>query len=136
MMEFNMVAQNTKPTCKPAGPNQPAGEQVYQPDIDLNETAEGWTFAVDMPGVKAGGIGIDLDNETLSIRGEVTPRQADDVRYIFREYGVGDYEAAIAVGDSVDTERISADYANGVLTLHLPKSGAARPRRIEVSSTS
>ncbi len=131
-----MVAQNTNPTCKPAEAKPPAGETLYQPDIDLNESAEGWTFAVDMPGVKAGGIQIDLENETLTIRGEVAPRQADDVRYIFREYGVGDYEAAIAVGDSVDTERISADYVNGVLTLHLPKSRAARPRRIEVNSTS
>ena len=131
-----MVAQHTNRTCKPAGPNRTAGDRVYQPDIDLNEIADGWTFAVDMPGVKAGGIRIDLDNETLTIRGEVAPRQSDDVRYIFREYGVGDYEAAIAVGDSVDTERISADYVNGVLTLHLPKSGAARPRRIEVNSTS
>ncbi len=123
-----MVAQAANPTQAQVDPNR----RQYQPDIDLYETPDEWTLVADMPGVKAGDVNVDLDNGTLTLRGEVTPRQAAGMRYIFREYGVGDYHAAISLGDTVDPEQISADVTDGVLTLHLPKSGAAKSRTIEV----
>lgn len=123
-----MVAQALNPIDAQVDPNP----RQYQPDIDLYETPDEWTLVADMPGVKAGDVNVDLDNGTLTLRGKAAPRQAADTRYIFREYGVGDYHAVISLGDTVDAERISADVANGVLTLHLPKSGAAKPRTIDV----
>ena len=123
-----MVAQAANPTDTQVDPNRCR----YQPDVDLYETPDEWTLVVDMPGVKAADFTVDLDNGTLTLRGKAAPRQAAGTRYIFREYGVGDYHAAIAVGDTVDPERISADVADGVLTLHLPKSVASKPRTIDV----
>ena len=123
-----MVTQAANPTDAQVDPNR----RRYQPDIDLYETPDEWTLVADMPGVKAGGFTVDLENGTLTLRGEATPRQAAATRYIFREYGVGDYHAAVSLGDTVDAERISADVADGVLTLHFPKSGAAKPRTIKV----
>ena len=104
-------------------------ERCYRPHIDLFETAE-------MPGVGADGFDVSIDNQTLVIHGRARPRQSDDTRYIFREYGVGDYRALFTLADDVDTQRISAEYADGELTLHLPRAEAAKPRTIEVRSAS
>ncbi len=123
-----MVAQAANPTDAQVDPNR----RHYQPDVDLYETPDEWTLVADMPGVKAADFKVDLDNGTLTLRGKAAPRQAAGTRYIFREYGVGDYHAAISLGDTVNAERISADVADGVLTLHLPKSAVAKPRTIEV----
>ena len=123
-----MVAQAVNPTDARVDP----ARRRYQPDIDLFETPDEWTLVADMPGVKAGDVKVDLDNGTLTLLGKAAPRQAAGTRYIFREYGVGDYHAAVSLGDTVDAGRISADVADGVLTLHLPKSGAAKSRTIEV----
>ena len=123
-----MGAQAANPIDTRADPNR----RRYQPDIDLYETPDGWTLVADMPGVKAADFKVDLDNGTLTLRGEVASRQPAGTRYIFREYGVGDYQAAISLGDAVDAERISADVADGVLTLHLPTSVVANARTSEV----
>jgi HSP20 family protein len=51
---------------------------------------------------------------------------------LLREYGVGDFRRAFRVGNQIDATRISADFADGVLRLHLPKIEAAKPRKISV----
>ena len=50
------------------------------------------------------------------------------------EYGVGDYYRTFQVSEAIDAEKISADYADGVLTLHLPKAEALKPRKIAVNA--
>lgn len=111
-------------------------ERCYRPNIDLFETADEWTLVAEMPGVGVNGFDVSIDNQTLVIHGRARPRQADDTRYIFREYGVGDYRAVFTLADDVDTQRISAEYADGELTLHLPRAEAAKRRTIEVRPAS
>jgi HSP20 family molecular chaperone IbpA len=53
---------------------------------------------------------------------------------LLHEYGVGDFYRTFRVSQQVDASRITAEYENGVLTLHLPKAEAARPRKIEVQA--
>lgn len=108
------------------------GGQVYRPDVDILEDAEGLTILADMPGVAAADIDVKFENGELTILAPVQPRRGD-ARMIWREYGVGDYVRTFRVSEIIDAERISAEYRNGVLTLRLPKVEAARPRRIAVS---
>ena len=61
-------------------------------------------------------------------RGKATAR-----RCLLREYGVGDYYRSFQVSEAIDAGKISAEYADGVLTLHLPKAEAVKPRKIAVS---
>ena len=105
----------------------------YRPNVDIVERADELTVSADMPGATADGIDVNFENGTLTIRGTVKPRQDDDADYLLREYGVGDFYRTFQVNETIDSERISADYADGVLVLHLPKVEAAKPRQIAVS---
>ncbi|WP_235935168.1 Hsp20/alpha crystallin family protein [Candidatus Laterigemmans baculatus] len=106
-------------------------QATYMPQFDIQEMDEGLVLYGDMPGVGPEDIDIRFENGELSIHGKVAPRQ-QNVSFLYREYGVGDYHRTFAVGESIDVEKICAEMRHGVLTIHLPKSEKARPRRIEV----
>jgi len=110
------------------------GGRAYRPNVDIFETADELTVLADMPGVKGDEIDINFENGLLTIHGRVQDRQPAEQRYLLREYGIGDFYRTFQVGEAVDTDGISAEYKDGVLTLHLPKVEAVRPRRIEVKT--
>lgn len=104
----------------------------YRPNVDIVERQGELLIVADMPGVTADQLDIQLEDGVLTIHGRVPPRQADAPRFLLQEYGVGDFYRTFQVGEQVDAGRISAQYAEGVLTLHLPKVEAAKPRKINV----
>lgn len=110
------------------------GGRYYRPQVDIVEGADELTVFADMPGLSSDQIDIDFERGTLQIFGHVTARQPDGVKYQRREFGVGDFYRSFQVSEEIDASRISADYAQGVLTLHLPKSSAAKPRKIAVQA--
>ena len=107
----------------------------YRPHVDILEHADELTVLADMPGVKADAIDIHFENGALTIYGKVDERQAAETEYLMQEYGVGDFSRTFQVSEHVDAARITAEYADGVLTLHLPKVEAAKPRKITVQTT-
>ena len=104
----------------------------YRPNVDIVEFAEELIVYADMPGATADGIDINFENGTLTIHGRVKPRRSDEADYLLHEYGVGHFYRTFRVSEAVDSQRISADYADGVLVLHLPKVETAKPRKIAV----
>jgi HSP20 family protein len=107
---------------------------TYRPNVDIVEKADELLLVADMPGTRGEEIDVRYEDGQLSIRAPVIGRQADDVRFLLREYGVGDYFRTFRVSEQIDASRIAAGYADGVLTLHLPKVEAAKPRKIAVNS--
>lgn len=107
---------------------------AFTPRVDIVETTESLRLDVDMPGVKAENVDIDFENGELRIFGRVSAERRTPSQFLFREYEIGDFYRAFQVSEEIDAENISARCQNGVLTLHLPKSKAARPRKIEVQS--
>lgn len=110
-----------------------APRTTYQPSVDILENQDELTVLADLPGLRAEDIDIHFENGVLTLKGEVADRQANDARFLIREYGVGNFLRQFRIGEVVDAEKISADYANGVLTLHLPKVVAVKPRKITVN---
>jgi len=101
--------------------------------VDIYETADELVLQCDVPGVSPGDIELRFEKGELSLHGKVRPRQAP-AEYVQDEYGVGDFYRAFSVGIEVNPEKIAAEYAQGVLTIRLPKAERVKPRRIAVKA--
>lgn len=104
----------------------------YRPNVDILESAGELTVLADMPGTTGDDIDINFENGTLTIYGKVRNCEPKGAGLISREYGVGDFHRTFQVSEKIDVSNITAEYADGVLTLHLPKVEAVRPRKILV----
>ena len=107
--------------------------QSYSPRFDIWETDAELILYGDLPGVSPESLDIQFENDLLTIHGTV-PSRHEGVEALWGEYGVGDFYRTFTIGESIDSSKISAEIENGVLTLHLPKTEAVKPRRIEVKS--
>ena len=100
------------------------------------ENGDKLMLVADLPGARAEDIDVQYENGVLTLHARVKPRQpAHCTNAVLCEYGVGDYVRTFQVGEGVDAGGITAEVANGVLTLHLPKRPELQPRRIEVKVT-
>ena len=111
------------------------GASYYRPVVDILETSDELRVVADIPGAKAEDIDVEFENGVLTIHAKVEPRQPEGTQYLLREYGVGDFHRAFQVSEQVDAARISAEYSEGVLVLHLPKAEEAKARKIEVRTS-
>ncbi|MET0930775.1 MAG: Hsp20/alpha crystallin family protein [Aeromicrobium sp.] len=103
--------------------------------VDLVKDGDRYILNADLPGVDPGSIDIDLDGNLLTIRAERTAAVHEGAQWIAQERRAGSYLRQFTLGDGLDTERISASYDNGVLSLMIPVSERAKPRKIQLSSS-
>ncbi|SJN46634.1 18 kDa antigen 2 [Microbacterium esteraromaticum] len=102
--------------------------------VDLYRDGDQYVLHADIPGADPGSIDVDLDGSQLSIRAQRTAGIAEGARWIARERGTGSYFRQFTLGDGVDLEGISATYDSGVLSVTIPVSERAKPRKIRVES--
>ena len=107
------------------------GQTIYRPRFDIWENDDEMILYGDLPGVMPEDLDVRFENPLLTIHGKVSPRH-DDITFVYGEYGIGDFHRAFTLGEAIDTQRISAELKNGVVTVHLPKNEKVKPRRIEV----
>jgi HSP20 family protein len=119
---------------KPVERTRPA--RAYQPSVDILETKDELTLLANMPGVKPDSIDINFDDGVLTIHAQLERRWPEGANFLMYEYGVGDFYRTFRISEQVDASKIEAKYTAGVLTLHLPKTEAARPRKIAVRAAS
>ena len=108
-------------------------ELYLSPAVDIYETEDGLTVVADVPGVAKSDLEIHVDDTILTIRGTVSLPKREDL--ISEEFGMMNYFRQFRLSDEVDQSKIKASLENGVLTLDLPKSERAKPRRIEVKAS-
>ena len=106
---------------------------TYTPRVDIVETEGELRLYADLPGVSPEDVDIRYENGELGLVGKVAPRY-EGVEPLAAEYGVGDFSRSYSISEAVDAEQISAEMHDGVLTVHLPKTEAVKPRKIEVKS--
>jgi len=88
-----------------------------------------------MPGIDPGSVDIDVDGQLLTIRAQRTADARGDVKWLAQERPHGTYLRQFSVGEGIDSAQITAHYDNGVLSLIIPVSERAKPRKIEVSTS-
>lgn len=108
--------------------------RYYRPLVDIVELADELQLVVDMPGVKASEVDLRFEDGELHLHGPVQPRQTPETQCLWQEFGVGDFDRTFRVSDQIDASKIRAEHADGVLTLHLPKAEAVKPRKIAVNA--
>ncbi len=105
----------------------------YTPSVDIIEMENELFVLADMPGVETKDVDVRYEQGLLTIHGRVEPRQDEvSTNYLLCEYGIGDYYRTFQIGEGIDASKISAEFRNGVLELHLPKTQAYKPRKIVV----
>jgi HSP20 family molecular chaperone IbpA len=133
-MEAETMSVETPVQENVATVEQTRGGPYYRPNVDIYESADELVLEADVPGAKSEDIDIHFEDGSLAIHVRVPQRRSESVEFLRQEYGVGDYYRTFRVSEQIDATRISADYKDGVLTLHLPKVEAVKPRKIKVKA--
>ncbi len=108
----------------------------WVPAIDIRESKDAYTIEADLPGVDKDAIEISMDNSTLSIKGERKQETQEKSAYYSRtERTYGTFYRQFTLPDIADNENVSATYKDGVLKLDIAKKEAAKPKRINISSS-
>jgi len=113
--------------------NEPRTGRPWSPAVDILETEDHLALKADLPDVKIEDIDIRVENNMLTLRGQRKFEKDDNVKGWHRiERSYGEFTRTFQVPSTVDTEKVAADYKNGVLTISLPKKDAAKPRQVKV----
>ena len=111
----------------------PTIESLLAPPVDVEETAEGYLFRADLPGMTEKDVKVSLTGDTLTLRGErkrETDKTSGNVHRTERAFGT--FERTFTLPAPVRGDQVKASYRNGVLEIHVPKADEARVREIEV----
>jgi len=100
------------------------------PVVDIYENEDEILLHADMPGVLKEDVSVNVDNGKLAISGIRRLTAAGAVNWA--EFGDVEYQRTFSVPQTIDVAKVNAELKDGVLTLHLPKSESAKPRRIEI----
>lgn len=100
--------------------------------VDLYREADRYVLTADLPGVDPGSVDVDVDGQLLTIRAQRTAGGVDGVKWLTQERPTGSFLRQFSIGEGVDSASISATYDNGVLSVVLPVSERAKPRKVEV----
>ena len=103
--------------------------------MDLYRQGDNYILAADLPGIDPGSIDVDVDGQLLTIRAQRTLHGVEGVKWLTRERESGSFLRQLNLGQGIDTDRISAQYTNGVLSVTIPVSERAKPRKIEVQAS-
>jgi len=106
----------------------------WSPSVDIFETENELVLKADVPEVDPKNIGIQVENGTLTLKGERRfEEQQKNGRGFHRiERSYGSFVRAFSLPETVDAEKVKADYKSGVLTITLPKKEVAKPKTINV----
>ena len=113
--------------------SEPAAARPWVPAVDILETENELVLKADVPGVDLKDIDIQLENGTLTLKGERKFEREEKNKGFHRiERSYCSFVRYFTVPDTVDSEHVRADYEKGVLTVILPKKEIAKPKAIKV----
>jgi len=130
-MEEERTMMQKEPTSREEVLDRSGERPQFSPSVDIYDQGDEIVLVADMPGVSGDSIDVHLDRGVLTIRGRVRP-EGDQGQLIYEEYQVGDFVRTFTLTEDIDTNGISAELSNGVLSLRLPKAQEKKARKIQV----
>lgn len=107
--------------------------KFFLPYTDIYETDSALVVVMEMPGVEKNDIDIKLEKNKLTVEGHIDFENYKTYKPVYTEYNVGHFSRSFTLSNQIDTAKIDAKVADGVLTLNLPKVKEAAPRKIAVN---
>ncbi len=107
---------------------------TFIPPVDIYEDEHAITLKLEVPGMEEKDIEVQLENNTLTVRGErkfEKEEKEENFHRIERRYGA--FARSFTLPDTVDTGKVEANYENGILKIQLAKRAEAKPKQIKVS---
>ena len=113
------------------------GESRLFPLLNVTESADAFEVAAEIPGMRTDDLEIKIEGDTLSLKGERKPEEVDQgVSFHRRERATGSFQRSITLPRTIDSEKVTASYKNGVLTITLTKETPHEPKQITVETAS
>src|SRR3984893_15405148 len=103
--------------------------------MDAYRQGDRFYIHLDLPRISPASIRLTVEQNVLTVRAARAPVKADGAELLIAERPYGTYTRQVFLGETLDADKISADYAAGVLTLTIPVRESAKPRNIQVTTT-
>jgi HSP20 family protein len=109
----------------------------WAPAVDIREDNKEIALEVELPGIKPSDVEVMAENGVLTIRGEKLSgsTEGSEGRYHVVERSYGTFTRSFQLPTGVDDQRIEAEFADGLLTIRIPKAALAQPRKIEIRNS-
>ena len=101
--------------------------------IDAYRKGDDFVVLFDLPGVDPASINLTVERNVLTVHAERTRPGDDDVEMLIGERPQGTFSRQLFLGETLDSDRLTADYRDGVLRLHVPVREQAKPRRVDIN---
>jgi HSP20 family protein len=107
----------------------------HRPAVDVREDDKGYTMEMELPGLSEKDIDVKVENNLLSVSSKKSEDRKEEKKgYLLRERRSHEFSRSFSLPENVETDKIAADFRNGLLTVTLPKVPKAQPKKIEVKS--
>jgi HSP20 family protein len=115
-------------------PNEELGQAGWLPAVDVRESDDAFVFTAELPGIAKDGVEITVEDAVLTLKGERRFNDKDEKKNYRRiERAYGSFSRSFTLPSAVDAERIEASFADGLLTVTVPKAELAKARKITIS---
>ena len=129
-MAVNGLSEQTGEKNLQAREETRSTEKYIKPAVNIIETDEGLTLTADLPGAAKETLDVNVEKGILTISAPVSRSMPG--RPTYTEFELAPYYRQFTIPESLDHEKARAEFANGILTLRVPKAEVAKPRKIEV----
>lgn len=107
----------------------------WLPAVDIHQDNEGYYFDLEAPGLEKDNFDVSMEDNTLSIKGERKHHSEEKKKNFYRiEREYGTFARSFTLPETADSERVSAEYKNGILHVKVGKKEAVRPKKISVTT--
>ena len=115
-------------------PNDDLGQAGWLPAVDVRESEEAFVFTAELPGISGEAVEITVEDGILTLSGERRFNEEDEEKNYRRiERAYGSFSRSFRLPSAVDAEKIEATFADGLLTVTVPKAEIAKARKIDIS---
>lgn len=112
-----------------------SGTQTWAPAVDVFDTKDAVIVKAELPGLTADDVDVEIDDNVLTVSGERTfADKVEDGHYYRLERSYGKFSRSLTLPQGIKADEVSANFANGVLEIRVPKADEVKPRKVAIGA--